>query len=365
MRARGAAAAAPRSAAPRRATLGVAVETYAHWFAGGTAVTSAATTPACGRAARAGAAGIMVISIGHARGHQRAGPALLSVLCVHLLLPALRGPASVVAARDFTVTPDNTCGGSGPGGCNVGSGAGDLRYDYMGDVSLAECELKCKAITCPCFDYSPAGTPAREGEHCRVCKHGSTHLPLRVSHWGYQVYVPRPARTSWLSLLVIAAAGGAVVYLGAGWVLNTHRAGKRLRGVEALPHARHWIELHGLVCDGIQYCRSMGKGGGRRAGYAVVGDRRQQGDARGGAGREQKASTGSKHRKHKGKDAKHKKSGKSSQHKAQTEPSTSDLSAPLDAAAPAPAPPPEREWTPTRSAHISRGARETAGATVH
>ena len=63
------------------------------------------------------------------------------------------------------------------------------------------------------------------------------------------VYTP----TNWgLPFLLVVGLGGAV-YFGGGYLHGKRTRGAR--GVQALPHAQHWLALHGLVSDGVALIR--------------------------------------------------------------------------------------------------------------
>ena len=149
--------------------------------------------------------------------------------------------------------------------CNGGVGGGDLHYAFMGDISLEECQAKCEELDCPCFDFAGATAQARKGEHCRVCDKGSMVVPLRHSNWGYKAVIH--TESAWGVAFLTVVVGSAALYFGAGYVYNSRTGGAA--GVHALPHARYWVELHGLVSDGVAYTRN----GGRRttrSGYRPV-----------------------------------------------------------------------------------------------
>eukprot|EP01052_Picozoa_sp_SAG31_P041364 SAG31_NODE_6253_length_2102_cov_1.213180_2_plen_257_part_00 len=63
---------------------------------------------------------------------------------------------------------------------------------------------------------------------------------------------------SWAFVWLVMIGGG--VYLAAGMVASNRRTGAT--GLDALPHRRFWVQLYGLVVDGLQYTRS--RGGTRR-----------------------------------------------------------------------------------------------------
>ena len=74
------------------------------------------------------------------------------------------------------------------------------------------------------------------------------------------VYTP----TNWgLPFLLVVGLGGAV-YFGGGYLHGKRTRGAR--GVQALPHAQHWLALHGLVSDGVALVRG-GRGGRGAKGY--------------------------------------------------------------------------------------------------
>ena len=56
---------------------------------------------------------------------------------------------------------------------------------------------------------------------------------------------------------MIVVVGSAALYFGAGGVYNSRTQGTT--GVHALPHARYWVELLGLVSDGMAYARNGGR----------------------------------------------------------------------------------------------------------
>jgi hypothetical protein len=125
-----------------------------------------------------------------------------------------------------------------------------VQYAFMGDVSRTECALKCQQITCPCFDFS--ATSRRKGEGCRVCPPSLSCLPLRASGWGYAAILPRYDYLSagtWGWAFVCGFVLLVSSYLGVGIVHGVVVKGQR--GPEALPNAALWIELPGLVRDGI------------------------------------------------------------------------------------------------------------------
>ena len=70
-------------------------------------------------------------------------------------------------------------------------------------------------------------------------------------------------------VLVLVLAGGA--YVGGGVALG-RRAGGKAAGLKAHPHWPRWVELGGLVSDGVAFSRAGGKRGSRSsaAGYAPV-----------------------------------------------------------------------------------------------
>ena len=99
------------------------------------------------------------------------------------------------------------------------------------------------------------------------------------------VYTP----TNWgLPFLLVVGLGGAV-YFGGGYLHGKRTRGAR--GVQALPHAQHWLALHGLVSDGVALVRG-GRGG---TGYERVaagnqGPKQKGGKAGKGKGKKEKGS---------------------------------------------------------------------------
>ena len=148
-----------------------------------------------------------------------------------------------------------------PAACNAGVGAGDLHYSFMGDLPLEQCQAKCEELNCPCFDYAGPNAKAtvRTGEHCRVCASGKLAVPLRHSGWGYQAVLRTDS--DWGSTFLTVVVGLAALYFGAGYVYNSRTGGTT--GIHALPHARYWVELHGLFSDGVAYARNGGHSGYR------------------------------------------------------------------------------------------------------
>jgi hypothetical protein len=152
-----------------------------------------------------------------------------------------------------------------PHACNGGVGAGDLHYSFMGDLPLEECQAKCEELDCPCFDFAGASVQARKGEHCRVCNKGSVVVPLRHSNWGYKAVIH--TESAWGMSFLTVVVGSAMLYFGVGYVYNSRTGGTT--GAHALPHARYWVELHGLVFDGVAYARNGGRRTAR-SGYRPV-----------------------------------------------------------------------------------------------
>jgi len=179
------------------------------------------------------------------------------------LLPLLQ----LAGARGgFVDTQKMNCGGAGSAlGCNLGKTTDALHYQHMGDEDMAACEQKCLDLGCPCFDFAGVGSSprVRKGERCRICAAGAVFLPLQSSAWGYEAQVYEPSSWGWPFLLFVSLPGG--LYLAAGYLYNSRAKG--LRGSAALPHAVLWMELSGLVADGITLAR--GQASARRGGGGV------------------------------------------------------------------------------------------------
>jgi hypothetical protein len=133
----------------------------------------------------------------------------------------------------------------------------------MGDLSLEACQAKCEELSCSCFDFAGASAnkAVRKGEHCRICKQGALFLPLQSSTWGYEAVVSTP--NNWGATFLLLVAGLSCTYFGGGYVHNSRTRGAT--GMHALPHARHWVELHGLVSDGVAFAKHGGRA--RPGGY--------------------------------------------------------------------------------------------------
>lgn len=88
-------------------------------------------------------------------------------------------------------------------------------------------------------------------------------------------------------LFSAAVVSAAVVYLAIGTALRHRRTGAR--GFQALPHREQWLQVYGLVMDGVQFTRSVPSGrrtSGGKNGYTPVGKERGVAscdDDRGGA----------------------------------------------------------------------------------
>lgn len=136
----------------------------------------------------------------------------------------------------------------------------------MGDLSLEACQAKCEELSCSCFDFAGASAnkAVRKGEHCRICKQGALFLPLQSSTWGYEAVVSTP--NNWGATFLLLVAGLSCTYFGGGYVHNSRTRGAT--GMHALPHARHWVELHGLVSDGVAFAKHGGRA--RPGGYRPV-----------------------------------------------------------------------------------------------
>ena len=279
--------------------------------------------------------------------------ALLLLFCVPLLRRA--------AAADFDVTDTVTCGGE----CNLHKNGGDhgLRYAYMADVELDACQAKCDELECKCFDWSkkkPGGCKKcpRKGEKCRVCPTGVEEVtPFAKSNYGYNTHlriglaeVVSLEGGAGVSFLFIFSLLGCL-YLSVGFANGTR---KGLRGARAIPNYRLWVEVGGLVRDGVNVSRRRltGRGGGMARGVGraplLAPD---GGSSRGGSKEKSKLS----------------KSKSKSQKQRRPPPpppgATHRDGGGSDGAVAAPPPPTTAvavEWQPTRSsAHLSSGARET------
>ena len=99
------------------------------------------------------------------------------------------------------------------------------------------------------------------------------------------VYTP----TNWgLPFLLVVGLGGAV-YFGGGYLHGKRTRGAR--GVQALPHAQHWLALHGLVSDGVALVRGgRGGRGDERVAAGNQGPKQKGGKAGKGKGKKEKGS---------------------------------------------------------------------------
>ena len=88
---------------------------------------------------------------------------------------------------------------------------------------------------------------------------------MRHSNWGYKAVVR--TESAWGTAFLAVVVGSAALYFGAGYVYNSQTGGTT--GVRALPHARYWAELYGLVSDGVAYARNGGRRS-TRSGYRPV-----------------------------------------------------------------------------------------------
>ena len=155
----------------------------------------------------------------------------------------------------------------------------------------------------------------------------------------------------WLLVGVLLGAAGGYLGLGSMYgrrVLGKDGAALGLRGCH--PHAALWLELHGLVRDGVQLVAAGGGGGQPRASHG--GDEALLGRDKTGGGTK------------KGKEEKVGKAGKEESPRKQSKKKKKDGK---DAGNDAPPPAEEeavaggveiREWQPTRSV-LQQGARET------
>ena len=161
----------------------------------------------------------------------------------------------------------------------------------------------------------------------------------------------------WGTAVLVLLLGGGGMYVGGGVAIGRKAGRVGTPGGSALsahPHWQQWIELSGLVKDGIKFSQGGGGPGGRVHMRVDAEGGRQSGRQ---SGREEGSPKGrssassekaGKGKKEKAKKAKNEKSG-----------GKSELKEPLSPAEP-PAPPAavERVWKPTRSA-LQQGARET------
>ena len=165
--------------------------------------------------------------------------------------------------------------------------------------------------------------------------------------------------------MLLALFGVAAAYLVGGTAYNMHKNG--LRGAAALPHRAQWRQLAALVTDGFHFTKS--RSGIRpsssinsRSGSASPTSKSK------GKSKSSSSSGGSSPASNKGgsprseKIGKQKKSSKRSGQQAGGDDGDSmgaSLLSTSTADTAAEAAPPEKEWSPTRTGHISVGARET------
>ena len=151
------------------------------------------------------------------------------------------------------------------------------------------------------------------------------------------VYTP----TNWgLPFLLVVGLGGAV-YFGGGYLHGKRTRGAR--GVQALPHAQHWLALHGLVSDGVALVRG-GRGGRGAKGYERV--------AAAGTSPEHKGGKAGKGKRKKDKSSEKERGGKEKGGKAA---SGKRRGSDRREAAPAPAPAPAPAATPSAAAGTAAG----------
>jgi hypothetical protein len=196
---------------------------------------------------------------------------------------------------------------------------------------------------------------------------------IKSRHGGYQAWVGEVefyrAESAWGWAVAAALLGGGLLYVGGGIVWGRRYLG-RGGGLNAHPHRHRWAELHGLVLDGMGWAqwRLLGRRGRGGAGQYVP-------LTKGAAAREVNCggrsasprssvkvkgeSPGAKKKRRKGKAGKKLSRSRSeatedSGGEGGSWPSPAPLATHAAAAAPA-----GREWRPTRSMHLSSGARET------
>jgi len=144
-------------------------------------------------------------------------------------------------------------------GCAKCSGVeqGNLNQD-----ALAWCDGKqsCVVSSCPCTagNIPPAGGKCDEHwkDPAPTCPKGLTVIyRCGASTWGMYV------------LGVLCVVGGG--YVGGGVGLGVTTTGAKAE-LAAHPHYRRWLELHGLVNDGVALARRGGGGGPGDLNRAVV-----------------------------------------------------------------------------------------------
>eukprot|EP01051_Picozoa_sp_SAG22_P000413 SAG22_NODE_11_length_35583_cov_107.128790_13_plen_238_part_00 len=198
--------------------------------------------------------------------------------------------------------------------------------------------------------------------------HGSAKEVFAGTIRDFAVYRMPVGSAGWLLVGVLLGAAGGYLGLGSLYgrrVLGKDGAALGLRGCH--PHAALWLELHGLVLDGVRLVAAGGGGGGQpRASHG--GDETLLGrDSPSGSTHSKKGKEGKE-----GKEGKAGKAGKSGKEGSPRKQRKNDKKKDYkDVGKDAPPPPPAqeeagaggagaktREWQPTRSV-LQQGARET------
>lgn len=155
--------------------------------------------------------------------------------------------------------------------------------------------MLCRTACANC-EGGAQGDRSKECEHCKC--------PANQEQWcgGGCAVTIREVVCSWGSPFLLLFVFGTVAYVAIGIAYATKTAGKRL-ALQSHPHFGAWLEIHGLVMDGIQFSQARYHGTpikprtARRGEYgAVVEETRAGGKTK----REKHSSDGSnKHEKHK------------------------------------------------------------------
>eukprot|EP01046_Picozoa_sp_COSAG06_P025192 COSAG06_NODE_2102_length_7592_cov_14.509676_8_plen_427_part_00 len=125
-----------------------------------------------------------------------------------------------------------------------------------------------------CSNGQPVANPVHQA---RYAGGGGGDYAFHCVDDSLKLYCASPADWGMEFLLLAAVLGAA--YVGGGIVLGS-KQGAGGAGAKAHPHYSRWVEVHGLVQDGVAFVRGGGGGSGSSRTSGVVARRRQLAPAR-------------------------------------------------------------------------------------
>ena len=128
--------------------------------------------------------------------------------------------------------------------------AREYQYYALQDESACYCGRGTLLADKQQADTECAPCPDLPGQLCGAMGKG------KLAVYALASVCPAGRAAGWLFSAAVVSA--AVLYLAVGTALRHRRTG--VRGLQALPHRERWLQVYGLVMDGVQFTRSVGSG---------------------------------------------------------------------------------------------------------